>query len=203
MNGCWSSNVTALIPALTPQGHFVLAPPAALDAAAELPGAIATRLEAAFERGPGYGLFELGSRQVGTVLPAGFAYWRDFAARYVTLLSTSAQPPTDDSAAEIGIVRVPDAESLAELANTAPPMPGGEYLNATVLGKLWEQIDAACRDERAGMRQTLQEYLRTRHPAWHLVGRVRFNLAENRADDEAPFADTQAAFSHARSQQTI
>ena len=27
-----------------------------------------------------------------------------------------------------------------------------------------------------------------RNPAWHLVGRVHFNLAENRSDEEAPFA---------------
>ena len=34
----------------------------------------------------------------------------------------------------------------------------------------------------------LQEFLKRRHPAWNLVGRVHFNLAENRKDEEAPFA---------------
>ena len=176
-----------LIPGLTPQGHLVLVP-APPDEAAAQSNAIASRLESAFERGGGYGLLELGTREVGTALTAGFAFWRDFAARYVTALCTSAQPSTVDSTAAISDVRVPDAESLAELVNAAPPMPGGEYLNAAVLGALWEQINAACRDERTRARQTLQEFLRARHPAWHLVGRVHFNLAENRADDEAPFA---------------
>jgi len=67
-------------------------------------------------------------------------------------------------------------------------MPGGEYLNADVLAALWEKIDAACRTERAAAKQTLQEFLNERNPVWHLVGRVNFNLAENRSDEDAPFA---------------
>ena len=34
----------------------------------------------------------------------------------------------------------------------------------------------------------MQEFLKGRHPAWNLVGRVHFNLAENRKDEDAPFA---------------
>ena len=34
----------------------------------------------------------------------------------------------------------------------------------------------------------MQEYLKRRHPAWNLVGRVHFNLAENRKDEDSPFA---------------
>ena len=34
----------------------------------------------------------------------------------------------------------------------------------------------------------IQEFLKRRNPAWNLVGRVHFNLAENRKDAEAPFA---------------
>ncbi len=34
----------------------------------------------------------------------------------------------------------------------------------------------------------LQDFLKHLHPAWNLVGRVHFNLAENRKDEEAPFA---------------
>jgi len=49
-------------------------------------------------------------------------------------------------------------ELLAELVNVAPPMPGGEYLNAAVLAALWEKIDTACRAEFAAAKQTLQEF---------------------------------------------
>ncbi len=67
-------------------------------------------------------------------------------------------------------------------------MPGGEYLNATLLEALWHQIDGAYREDRAQAKQSLQAYLKEHNPAWNLVGRVHFNLAENRADEEAPFA---------------
>ncbi len=35
---------------------------------------------------------------------------------------------------------------------------------------------------------SVQEFLKGRNPAWNLIGRVHFNLAENRKDDAAPFA---------------
>src|SRR5712671_1110931 len=90
--------------------------------------------------------------------------------------------------AALSIIAAPPAETLAALASAAPPMPGGEYLNPDVLAALWDRIDTACRSERADAKQTLQEFLKGRNPAWHLVGRVHFNLAENRSDEEAPFA---------------
>src|ERR1019366_7076962 len=173
------------IPVLTPQGHLVLAP---TDEARTLPGNLQERLEAAFERGAGHGLLELGIREIGTALPAEFAYWRDFAGRYVTTLCTSAQPAGVAGPVAPSAIEIPPAEMLAELVSAAPPMPGGEYLNADVLAALWEKIDEACRTERAAAKQTLQEFLNERNPAWHLVGRVPFNLAENRSDEEAPFA---------------
>jgi non-specific serine/threonine protein kinase len=173
------------IPVLTPQGHLVLAP---TDDARTLPANLQERLETAFELGAGHGLLELGIREVGTALPADFAYWRDFAGRYVTTLCTSAPPAGVAGRAAASTIEAPPAEILTELAGAAPPMPGGEYLNADVLAALWDGIDTACRTELADAKQTLQEFLRGRNPAWHLVGRVHFNLAENRSDEEAPFA---------------
>ena len=173
------------IPVLTPQGHLVLAP---TDDARALPANLQERLETAFELGAGHGLLELGIREVGTALPADFAYWRDFAGRYVTTLCTSAPPAGVAGRAAASTIEAPPAEILTELAGAAPPMPGGEYLNADVLAALWDGIDTACRTELADAKQTLQEFLRGRNPAWHLVGRVHFNLAENRSDEEAPFA---------------
>ncbi len=173
------------IPVLTPQGHLVLAP---TDEARTLPDNLQERLEVAFERGAGHGLLELGIREAGTALPAEFAYWRDFAGRYVTMLCTSAQPAGATSPVAASAVETLPSETLAELASSAPPMPGGEYLNPDVLAVLWDRIDTACRTELADAKQTLQEFLKGRNPAWHLVGRVHFNLAENRSDEEAPFA---------------
>ena len=67
-------------------------------------------------------------------------------------------------------------------------MTGAEYLTAAVLERLWDELDAAFRTELAESKASVQDFLQRRNPAWNLVGRVHFNLAENRKDDEAPFA---------------
>src|ERR1700736_4440201 len=74
------------------------------------------------------------------------------------------------------------------MAASAPPMMGAEYLTAAVLADLWRSVDAAFDAELDEARLSVQEFLKARHPAWNLVGRVHFNLAENRKDEEAPFA---------------
>ena len=165
----------------------MLAPAPATDAYV-LPGDLQVRFEAVFARGVGHALLELGVREVGTALPPDFAYWRDFAAQFVTTVCTSAAPTSAETASHINAIAAPTSTALADLVNAAPPMPGGEYLTAEVLSALWKQIDAAYRVERSHARQSLQEFLTERNPAWHLVGRVHFNLAENRTDEEAPFA---------------
>src|SRR4029079_1453704 len=77
---------------------------------------------------------------------------------------------------------------IEALLSDAPPMRGAEYLSSAVLETLWASIDVAARGALAEPRLTLPQLLRTWHPAWNLVGRVNFNLAENRKDAEAPFA---------------
>lgn len=41
------------------------------------------RLDQAFAQGSGHGLLRLGAGEVGEALPPVFAWWREFAARYV------------------------------------------------------------------------------------------------------------------------
>ncbi|MFY9696481.1 MAG: ATP-dependent helicase, partial [Xanthobacteraceae bacterium] len=77
---------------------------------------------------------------------------------------------------------------LDKLAAAVPPMTGAEYLTVGVLADLWRGMDAAFDAELADAKLSVQEFLKRRHPAWNLVGRVHFNLAENRKDEEAPFA---------------
>jgi hypothetical protein len=74
------------------------------------------------------------------------------------------------------------------MAATVPPMTGAEYLTVAVLADLWRGMDAAFDAELADARLSVQEFLKGRHPAWNLVGRVHFNLAENSRDEVAPFA---------------
>ncbi len=70
-----------LAPLLTPHGHLLLVSD---SDAPSLPAALQQRLTAAFALGSGQGLLQLGAAEVGSILPPAWAWWRDFAARYVT-----------------------------------------------------------------------------------------------------------------------
>jgi non-specific serine/threonine protein kinase len=175
-----------LAPVLTPHGHLLLAQE---DDALALDGEAAQRLQAAFAIGSGHGLLQLGASEVGTALPAAFSYWREFAARYVTALCTHPSLSGDASDTKtVGAVAPPPDAELVGLAMAAPLMTGGEYLTSAVLRALWQQTDKALRLELSEQQCGVQEFLKRRNPAWNLVGRVCFNLAENRGDAESPFA---------------
>ena len=171
-----------LAPVLTPHGRLTLG---SVGEGPALDPGLARRLEDAFARGPGHGLLQLGASEVGIVLPPLFAYWRELGARYVTALCTlpdAAPGPSKDR------VPAPSLGELEPLALAAPPMTGAEYLTAEVLQSLWQEMDVAFAIELAGSGSSIQDFLKRRNPAWNLVGRVHFNLAENRRDDQAPFA---------------
>jgi len=150
-----------------------------------LPHDLAIRLQEAFARGPGHGLLQLGAEEVGTVLPPVLGYWREFAARYVTTLCT--HPEIGEGRVPIEVPSPPD-DAIESLAAGAPPMTGAEYLTPSVLRSLWVDLDAAFHAELAESKESAQDFLARKSPAWRTVGRVHFNLAENKKDDQAPFA---------------
>ena len=171
-----------LVPALTPHGHLGLTEDR--DAPA-LDSELAQRLREAFARGSGHGLLQLGAGEVGTVISPGFSYWREFAAQYVTAVCTQPDLETSQQQARIP---APSQAELDSLALVAPPMTGAEYLTATVLNALWHELHSAFLRELSESKCGVQNFLKRRNPAWNLVGRVHFNLAENRKDEDAPFA---------------
>ncbi len=165
-----------LAPLLTPHGHLLAVPDAD---APSLPAALQRRLADAFAPGTGYGLLYLGTAEVDSILPPAWAWWRELAGRYVTVLCATPEGEA---------IATPDDQVLNALIADAPPMTGAEYLTAEVLTAFWADLDVALRDELAASKRSLQDFLKARHPVWNVVGRVHFNLAENRRDPEAPFA---------------
>ncbi len=164
---------------LTPHGHLVLEES---SDAAELDDRIASRLADAFARGSGHGLLRLGAAELGHHLPPLFLWWRGLATQYVGALCLQS------SGAGVPEIAPPGEGDLASLVLTAPMMTGAEYLSADVLRALWQEIAAATVTSLAAAKTDLQGFLKSLNPAWNLVGRVHFNLAENRRDDDAPFA---------------
>lgn len=167
---------------LTPHGRLVFR----YDADAPLIDVnLREPLVQAFGRGSGHGLLFLGADSAGTALPPIPSYWREFGVRYVTALCTQENV---DAAKQKTHVGAPADEELERIVVAAPPMTGGEYLTAAVLNSLWQELDNALAIELAESKCDMQQFLRRRNPAWNLVGRVHFNLAENSKDPDAPFA---------------
>ncbi len=171
-----------LTPVLTPHGSLTVRRSGEEPA---LEPARCSRLEGAFARGPGHGLLCLGADEVGTALPPMLSYWRELGTRYVTTLC--ALPGIGEGQAKRSVA-IPADDEINKMVAAVPPMTGAEYLTAAVLAELWRALDAAFDAELDEARLSVQDFLKSRHPAWNLVGRVHFNLAENRKDEENPFA---------------
>ncbi len=172
---------------LTPQGHLWFEE---ADDAPILDEKVAKRLAEGFARGAGYGLLQLGAGEIAEALPPVFTWWREFAARYVAALCFQAPSATDALRSSPVVARVPAPSEgeIATLVLTAPLMPGAEYLTAQVLLVLWDELSAALAESLHRSGTDFQRFLQGLNPAWNLVGRVHFNLAENRRDPASPFA---------------
>jgi non-specific serine/threonine protein kinase len=172
---------------LTPRGHLLLEE---VNDAPTLDDTVAARLAEAFGRGTGHGLMQLGAGEIGQFLPPAFIWWRDFAMRYVeaVCLHGSDGGGEGPSAASLSAIAPPAEAELATLVLTAPIMPGAEYLTTDILLGLWADLATAFTGSLAASANDLQTFLKTLNPAWNLIGRVHFNLAENRRDPERPFA---------------
>jgi superfamily II DNA or RNA helicase len=170
---------------LTPHGRLIADSP---DDTPDIDARVAARLSEAFARGTGDGLVRLGAGEVGQALPPVLVWWRAFAARYVGSLCLHASGAEDDGTAALPDVPAPTEAERASLVLTAPVMAGVEYLTPDVLADLWAEMARAFAASLGESGTGLQGFLTSLNPAWNLVGRVHFNLAENRRDAEQPFA---------------
>jgi hypothetical protein len=164
---------------LSPQGRVHLE--ADPGGRSPLPARIADELERAFGSGAGPGLLHLGAASMPPDLPASLAFWHRFARLFVTRLC--AATGVDGGPRRLEAPR----DELEDLARSAPELVGGEYLSTEVLENLWSEIDVALR-EAGKANGDVQSFLASLNPAWHLVGRVCFHLAENKRNEARPFA---------------
>ena len=170
---------------LTPHGCLVVE---SQDDAPEIDSAASIRLAETFAQGSGHGLVRLGAVEVGQALPPVFVWWRGFAAQYVGSLCLHASSTEDGDHRKLPNIPTPSAAELSSLVLTAPMMAGAEFLSQDVLLTLWDEMARAFAASFASARTGLQAFLTNLNPAWNLVGRVHFNLAENRRDPDQPFA---------------
>ncbi len=121
----------------------------------------------------------LGTHLLTADIPPSWRWLRDWAVQYFTRLCQSKDP-----------LQVP-LPSLAERARqviSAPPFSGAEYLTPELLEHWWQGLAAHSAALAMAHPDGVEGWLREANPAWHLVGRVTFHLAENKTDTQRPFA---------------
>ena len=162
--------------------------------------AVGRRVAGAFAESPAHGLLHLGTRELNATLPPAAAWWRELARRYLTRL---CHTPDLESARDLAPVPAPAEAELSALAGTAPPMRGGEYLNADLLARFWVDLDEQVRADIARHPQGAGAWLKESHPLWRMVGRVTFHLAENKRHPTHPFAFMASYASRISSQSRV
>ncbi len=141
-------------------------------------------LEVAFGVSVACGLELLAGEFLNESVSPSVGFWREFARSYFTRL---CHTPDVDAVSGAGVAK-PTGDEWVREAETAPPMKGLEYLTVAVLGGVWDALDGHVREQVGRTDGGAQAYLRAMHPAWNLVGRVTFHLAENKRNTEYPFA---------------
>jgi non-specific serine/threonine protein kinase len=113
------------------------------------------------------------------VTDQALSWAREWGRRFVARLCQTRNSAT---------VQLPEEVVRAEFLAEAPPMRGAEYLNDSLLQRLWADVGTVITREAAEHAEGLEGWLRERSPLWHLVGRVTFHLAENKRNEQLPFA---------------
>ena len=140
-----------------------------------------SKLEKAFLKSSAEGLLYLASQKVPTDSSSpSIIFWKNFANKFLHALCHLTN--SDDCNPQIML------NELAEIAEQAPPMTGIEYLNAGVLGNLWLELCAFAKNEISKTEGGIKKWLEKKNPLLHLVGRVTFHLAENKRNENYPFA---------------
>jgi superfamily II DNA or RNA helicase len=155
-----------LVPVITPEGILTLEgqPDSALErqlAATGSTGALLCLLAAGLHTAE---------------LDPPLRWLREWARQFFTRLCQ-----TKDAAS----VSVPSVEERVAFMAASPPFAGVEYLTPEVLERWW--LGLADHITQAAT-NGIEAWLREECPAWHVVGRVTFHLAENKTDTQRPFA---------------
>lgn len=175
------SSRTALELRVNPAGHVYLHLTAGLN---NLSQAIVTRICKAFETNNVRGLLHLGASELATALPPSLAFGRELAHLFMTRLCATPNIAEHWMTAQVEPLR----SELQQLMARVPPIVGAEYLDLTTLEALWGELQEAARAEIAEYDGNVEQWLASKHVSWNMVGRVCFHLAENKANEDLPFA---------------
>jgi len=143
-----------------------------------------TKIQALFAQDPAWALLHLGLRDFGSPLPSSFSFWQTFSRQFITRLCRLQSAENQGKIA----VDEPKSAELQAMVDRAPFMRGAEYLSEEVLTAIWRQMETILDQELRVFSGSLQDYLAQFSSRWNQVGRVCFHLAENRNNENKPFA---------------
>lgn len=169
--------------ALSPEGHVYLNESILTEEFLPLP--IIEKLRASFAQGCQLGLLHLGIQDFGTALPPSFFFWQSFSRKFISQVCKLTNSSGNQALPSIPAL---NPTELQEILNRALFIQGIEYLNIDVLSSIWRSLSDALEMELSHFSGGVQDYLKLYNPRWNFVGRVCFHLAENKKNEEKPFA---------------
>lgn len=151
-----------------------------VDPSGQVPHSIAA-LKKIFDEDWCAGWFHLAAEKTRDYCDATLLFWLNIASHFVTALAHLPEEVTNAN------VAIPNEDCLREWISKAPPMKGGEYLSVECLQVLWQQLQQWV-EKNAAEEGGIHQFLHRAAPKWQQVGRVCFHLAENKQNQERPFA---------------
>lgn len=128
------------------------------------------------------GLFKLLTTHTNDNDSVILKYWKDFIQLYIEHLTHQMNNT------EKGTLKQLSDEILSQRVLQIPPMPGSEYVTIDVLKSIWISFDAWFRLKATKHSEGLKGFLMQSIPSWQPFGRVCFHLAENKQNNDYPFA---------------
>ncbi len=168
---------------LSPEGHLYLDSTSQADE--QLPEHIFEKIQLLFAHKPCAGLLHLGIQEFSVEFSSSFTFWQSFSRQFISHVCKLTQHVENT---ELPNITAPQNEELQNVIDHAPFMRGVEYLTVEALKSIWNGMTDILRKELQNFSGNLQGYLNQYNPRWNLVGRICFHLAENKNNDEKPFA---------------
>lgn len=128
-------------------------------------------------------LFFLGFCSKSILLPPSLAFWRTCSSLFIQKLKLT--PDLEELRANAAVSLADDERD--HLRESAPLMPGGEYLTPETLVALWDGLHGTFYRKIETFAGSVADFFREYSPDVHLAGRIYFHLVENK-NHEAPFA---------------
>ncbi|MCF8055652.1 MAG: DEAD/DEAH box helicase [Desulfocapsa sp.] len=128
-------------------------------------------------------LFFLGFCSTSISLPTSLTFWRTFSGLFIRKLKLTPELENLRTNAVIPFAK----EERAHLLESAPPMPGGEYLTDETLSSMWGELHDIFYRKIDAHKGSVADFFREYSPDVHLAGRIYFHLVENK-NHESPFA---------------